>query len=719
MKSWIKLGFLLLCGVLVCGAMFAAAARFHDPEPAAWRAVSVAAKGDSVAGRRLLVRGDGLHADLKGLLVPQAELGRTARPIGRLSFPVHQLAANGRLAVAATSDSRLVVLDVAKGHEVSVLGGVQLSSQGASRATSGLALFGSKVLAAKSHNGLFLVDATNPEVPRQIDFLTLPEKYLDMKAAGEVAYLAVYPRGLYMLTVAGDRLRAAEIPNSPRVNKLAVSNDRLVTAGPGGVLTLFEQGRLATPKEVGTGRFTGEVRDLVMSGEALYVCNENGLLMEFSLQSWPQLNLTAQIDLKGRPLYLELMEATRQLFCSLVGSGVAVVDVSRPGAPRLENTLPVFGTVARTRAVDDRLLLSSSDGLRVLNAREMTIPDKLEDLEYPLQPGTGKARFLNCNSNTLVFSNSDMQRLPCEVERVSAQADSSAASHPLLALSDEKGVRLCLLEEKGSSVKMLARIPIDDAAAATETNVASNPVKRALWRGDRLFVLSSSKVTVFEADGSGKVTLREIIPLLGNAVDMVLLPGGCLVVATSKEGLLAYDVTRPGATRPVGSYPFPRFQQAVGMVKHLLADGSRLFVSRGRLGVEIYDFSQPENARLLQRIDTPGYADKLALQDDLLLVADRQMGLFIIDVQGDEAVAVGSYALPFYPTDLVSDGSTLFLLSSANGVLRLPAPRRLEGVGATNDDQMELAIPSGSSPRKYQLALYDDRYAANLPVTLQ
>lgn len=721
-KYRVSLGISLLVGLIGAGAIAAAAAVLLESEPVAWQAVGIDLQKGSSGEQRLVVRGERLPDDLKALLVPQAESGQTKKPSGRLSFSTYHLDADGRLAVATTRDRRLVVFDIATEQDISVVGGITLPPpRGKRQNTFDLALLGSKVVVACGHDGLFLVDVADPKAPRQLDFLPLPEKYYDLKADGEIIYLAAFPRELYVIKVVGERLQVRKIPDSPQILKLAVNNHRLISAGPGGELTFFETGRQGLPGMLGKTSLPGEVRDLIMTEETLYVCTADGSLMEFSLRNWPQVTLTAKVDLKGRPVLMALMGATRQLFCRLIGSGVAVVDVSIPGRPRFDSVVPLKGTVVRMKTAGRRLLLTGQDGLRILNADDLHAAMPLEQVEYPVKfkAGSGSVNLLSWDSAVLAYTLMDLQPMSAGSSAVPVQPGKSAAKQPFLALPDPQGVRLHRVAAGRPSSAVFARIPIHDEAWEVSPGLSSIKILRLAWRDDRLFVLTASKVSVFRVADSGSAELTEAIPVSGGAVDMALLPQGCLVVATLGEGLTAFDVSRPEASRLIRHYPFPRLQQSIGNVKGVLNDGPRLFVARGRLGVEIYDFSKPEDARLLQRIDTPGYAWRFALGNDLLMVADREKGLFIIDMRGGEAVAVGSYQLPFYAMDIQSDADALFLANSAGGVLRLPLPRRLTETAAVSDDRLELVVPSGSPPRPYNLALYDDRLATSLPVTLQ
>ena len=712
-------GFLLVFLLLVAGVLAAAASVLLKRDPVAWRATAVDVSGSASGGVRLDVAGEGLPGGLRAVLLPNRD-SDAALESGMISVPLYRFATDGRLAVASTRDHRLLTLDVTPGRQPEVIGGLKLpfpEQMPGIRGINGLVLIGARVLVVSSE-GLYLIDVANPELPRLIESYKLRERLLDVQAGNDVVYLVSDVLGLVTVTFGGDKIVVGRVPGSPPATRLALDQGRLVTAGPKGDLTLYQLDSRGQPVLVGKAAAGKGLRDLVVTPKALYVAAASGHLLTFALDSWPRLSPGGKLPLNGHPLRLEWMTAKQALLCAMVSGGPAVIDVKDAVVPQLVGTLPLPGMPQSITPSGERAFMAGVSGVSVFSSAELFTLVAAKNGESPLlSPGPGTSLLL-WDSAVFAYSRKDLHLLAAGSPGEGVRSAEGAENGPFLFLPDERGVRFHALREGVPTKDVAGRIPISDAARE-RSGMEHDLVKKVFWRDGRLYVLSPSKVSILEISAAGQPSpVIHEVPLQGSAVDMAWLSPGFLVLATADAGFAVVDIRQPGTPRVIGGHPLPRHQQVVGALKNLLVDGSRLYVSRARLGVEIFDLSDPAAPRLLQRIDTPGYANDLYLHDGLLLVNDSDQGVFVIDVSGEVAVAAGDYQLPKPAHSILYDGVALYMVSGSGEVYRLPPPLRVAGVAAVSDTRASLLLPGGVAPGCYQLALYDQKSAVNLPVTL-
>jgi len=703
-----------LTGLFFAGAIAVAASLLKKPEGLPWSLTAVDVVDGQTDGAHLLVKGEGLHKGVKAILVPDIAGLESFKDSVVLSLPLYQFASVGRLAVVSARDRRLLIIDVTDALNPRVMGGLKLNQPdfGAKGSTTSLALVGSKVVASRSNVGLALVDVSDPAEPQNAPLL-------DMQTYGERVYVVSNTDGLFMVTQESNRLISQRIPGSRVAARLAVQNGRLVTLAYDGELVFYNLDGQGRPHLADTLKLESKIRDLVLTQESLFICTSSGELLEFNLEAWPRPVLAGKLDLTGRPLKLEWNELTHQLYSILVGSAVAIIDISRPGKPQVEGLVPLDRGTVSVCGQGNYLFILGLNGLRAVSTHDFGAGQPLLQTFYPLSPALGGSTLLPWGSTLFIHNRGDLRLLSAGRGDRRNPDVTQPESPPFLVLPDKNGVRLHAIREGMPAAEILNTIPVDDEVTKTEYGTSTNSVMKAFWRGGNIYVLSRSKVSIFGVDDAGKVFSREEFKLESHVMDMVWLSGGFLVLATDEPGIKVVDVRHSGAYRVVGEYPLAKYQRKIGAIKSLLVDGARLYAARGRLGVEIYDLVNPASPRLLQRIDTPGHAIHLSMYDGLLLVADTDRGAFIIDVSGERALSVGSYLLPTSCVETTCNENGFYVINSVEGVLRVPSPLRLTAADFVSEGEAELTVPSGVAPGRYRLTLYDEEGTASYVVALK
>lgn len=707
---------LLVIGLVVVGGLATVVMALRGEETSPLQLDDVTVQRATSGPATLTVTGRGLHNGLQAMLLPDLPGGGAGLPQPELPFTFHQFVTDGRVAVANARGNRLLALDVAAGHRPTVFGEITLSDPVSQPElpVSALAMIGSRVLIGRGKHGLTLADVSDLEAPRQLDHLAVPRALLDMKTVGDTVYVASQEAGLQVVTIGGDRLRSRQVPGSLAFWRIAVQGRRLVAATSKGEVALFELDPQGWPQPAGRLSLSRELRDLAFSGKALYAATTDGKLLEFSLARWPQPALAGTLDLNGRPLRLAVDAAASRLFCSLISSGLAVIDIGRPGAPALIQRIAMARAPTSLQIQGGRLFAAGAEGLHILPIEQLANSPAPPPTVYPFAYDEGSPSLFALHGAVYASSNQELVSLDGPAPQA-APAGGEDAQPDFLALPGFSDVRLYPLSGGRPESMVPERIPVGSPEVV---RVSSNvrAVRDAFWQDGALYALTPTRLKVFRRGAGGELRLEHDYALPQRATAMEWLAPGWIVVAIRQLGLQVLDVRDQRAPRLVGEYPIPRYLQSIGMITDLLLDGRRLFVARAMLGVEIYDLTEPAAPRLFQRIDTPGYAENLTLENDLLIVGSVS-NVFAIDVSGRYGVPVGGYQLPAKTNGLLVHGSRLFTVTSSGGVVILAGPQRLEARSAL-PGEMVLAVPDGVPAGRYALVLYADGAQASLPVVI-
>lgn len=712
---------LIVIGAVVVGGLAGLLVALPEPPAVPLRIDAVTVSKEADGSAKLLVTGEGLHDRLESLLSPDVQALTSDDIPTDVAVPLYQLTSDGHLAVASTRDQRLLTIEVTAGRPTSILGGLRLlpnlPRNGESPVTS-IALVGSKVVLSRAEIGLILVDVADPTAPMETDRIEFAGLFPDMESAKGVVYAASQTEGLLVVTIEDNRLRARRVPGNLSAWRVAIAGRRLVVASQKGDLAFYELDRQGWPRPVGTARLPHEIRDLVLSPASMYVCNAVGRLLEYSFNSWPTPVLTGECDLRGKPLRLAWSQTDGRVFCSLISRGLAIIDVSCQGAPTLAGLLPMARMPFALQFAGDRLVTAGMRGLMIFSREQLSLARLPREIIQPFVSRMGKPRFLPWRDAVFVHDLNNLSLLSTGKGTTSGKEHSHQGDAPFLAIPERSGIRLHLLDNGMPSTRVIRHIPIvDKAAQPNEENQAQ--IKDVFWCAGRLVVLTYSSLKIFNCAADGAATLAGEFQLPSEPAAMDWLAPGFVVVNIRGQGLQLIDIRNPAAPSLVWEHAWPAHLQTVGVSLDLLVDGHRLFVSRGRLGLEVYDLSDPAALVLTQRIDTPGSAGRLSLDDGLLLVCDQERGVYVIDVRGRFGIPVGSYPLPMLASDVLHQDETLFVADAVGGVMQLPAPQRLVSAGEVTNHEVVWKLPAKLPSGRYHLTMYGAEGAASFPVVLQ
>lgn len=681
-RSWMVA--LLLMAVAVSSALLVAVS-WRAATPLAITTVEV---GGAAAPPALFITGCGVDRTVQALLLTDfaAAASETLVP----ALPLYNIDTDGRLAVASTRDLRIVTIDVSDGQRPRLLGSIKLQHPLQLGTIGSLIQLGSRAVVALSNSGgLVLLDLDDPQIPRVLHHLPMPEQVADLLAVEGRVYAACRKSGVWQVSNAGDRLQAVRLPGLEQAWRVARAGNRLVAVSLQGELALYDLDAAGHPSLAGLHHMEGEVRGVALGPEILYLSRADGSLREYSLTAWPRLHARGQLQLAARPLLLQLSDDGTTLLCSLTGVGACVIDVRHAGTPTVVGWLTGTGEAINDLTFSGgRVLTVNSRGLRVhrlddLRGRQSGVAPIFADPQ-------ASARLTSWHGHGVAYSTSAAVPLtrrapPHNVGLLAVPAVPVGRSVHLYRPADDGGSMFSLEE----------RLLLDDDVAAV------------LQRDDRLYVLGRrSLVILSRASTGGWVRLGGFAPFVAGEA-MAWVEPDRLLVADRHHGLFLLDVSVPSAPRMMASRLLPEFLGKTGGIYDLLVSGGRAYVARSEFGVQVIALSQPGQLRVLQQIDTPGLARRLALHDDLLLVADRGKGIQVIDTRTNPCRLVATLALSSHLADMIVHGDEILVVNSAGMLARLPVPLRLPELQREGRGRGQVPLPQGLAAGRYQLVLYD------------
>jgi hypothetical protein len=375
---------------------------------------------------------------------------------------------------------------------------------------------------------------------------------------------------------------------------------------------------------------------------------------------------------------------------------VVLIDTRRPEAPFISGELRIPATFNDIKFHSTKLWATAQDGLQLFDLDRVRHgefssqdPQAMISKEY-YQLYTWQGRQYGYRHRELVdFGEAD----PAE----------SHSAEPKLAVAEASEV--VLFERDSDRVHLVGVLPVSKGAVA------------ALYRESLLYVLNQRGLQIFSGGTPERMRVVGELPLSGTCISMAELDSGTLLVGTAQSGVLVVDVkdpNRPAKLAMLG--PSEHFLMTTA-IQDILVDGRLAFVSTRAGGVHIIDLSNPGDPQLLQIVDTPGHTAKLALHDDLLLVADQNGGVYMIDVRDRRhALPIGSLPTPLGAEQIAVVGNRMILSHLRAGTVRVPVPQRLKKLEVVS--RKELRADVARSGQGQYVYIYENGGAEKVRVGL-
>jgi hypothetical protein len=659
---------------------------------------------DTSDGEAVVLAGQGLRRDTK-VLLSDALLNEDDY-LWRLlpGVSIHDIVANEQLAVVACLLNKLICVRLGGPNGPELAGAIELPGK-----IRALRFYGSRVIALlKEPDRLALIDVADPDSPKRIEDYALPGSSASLVLSGDTVYFSDMKSGLGRLDLSARAPSAEMLLPIEGAWQLAVRGRRLVMTTADGRVLLFELQQDGRPQavgkvEVGVDGLRGGVRGVVMTDDLLLVAVADGALRSYRLSTWPNLEPAGLVNLPGHPSRVVSVPGEARFLVSLVAGGVVVIDTNSRGVPSIEGHL-AWPSIFQSMAVSRGQLLASGQarfvGLYGFDIDAIAVP-----------PKTSRRKISDESMELLSWNGAlfGLRRDKVLYEFALRGSASYRNAGAYLPVHDRDGVSVF----KGSAQGVPLRIG---------TLIAEDGAVEAIVRDSLLFVLHGAGLRVMTGETLGTMQTTAELKLSGRPVCMRPLGKDYLLVLTRDDGLKVVAVDNPGRPRLVASAAPPGHLMTTAAGRGLELDGEMAFVSQGKGGVYSVDLSDPAAPEVLQIIDTPGLARQLVLERDLLLVADFDEGIFMIDASDRRRLLpIGSLPTNLRANDIAVSGDRIVISSYPGGTTEVAWPRKVAGVELTADGNLRLdpgavagrggadSDSSGASSAASYLFVYDEQ----------
>jgi hypothetical protein len=514
--------------------------------------------------------------------------------------------------------------------------------------------------------GIAIVDLSNPGKLKLVGHFSSSGSIADMAVAPDEVYFLDIKQGLSKIDLTADQPVPVSIVPLSRPWRLALSGKKVAVAEMNGSLHLFDvlqDGSLIKSASLNfSGKQKGRIRGVAFSKETLAVALSEGVLRVYDLTSWPVFKEFSQVELPALPYEIVAIPGRESFAISLVSSGFALVDVDPEGRALLSGHLPMPTTLQALDASNAMVFVSGlghHDGLRAYSLDRI----KQNLLQFPTPLSRGYYVFHSWDGQLFGY-----QRDKSLVDLQDQGVTINRTSGSILLADGKDGVSVFERIEGG---QVLRKGSIVSAGRAVD----------ALLMDNHLFVLHAGGLRTLVGATLEEMTDVNSLQLGGGPTHMRAYNSGYLLIATVEEGLKIIDVTDRDNPSLVSTFSPPHHLQATTIAKDIMIDGHIAYVSFGAGGVYVVDLKVPENPQLLQIVDTPGQARKMVLHDNLLLVADDEMGIFMIDASDrDHVLPIGSLPTPMSVKEIAVATDGILISNYLAGSMKVPFPQKLRNV---------------------------------------
>jgi len=616
----------------------------------------------------LSLYGGTFHSDIRGVLAKTLVNEEALLWHQLAGIPSKAIDVKNDLALVACYENKLVSMGLRDEKRPELLGSIELPGS-----VRQIKIVGDQaLLGLPRHEGLVQVDLKDPNALKLVRSYPLQGFVTDMAVEQNIIYYTNIYQGVGRIDLSAQNPTPEALVSLDSPWKIALQGNHLVVGTIKGGVHLFDVTQGGQLIEVGSLDFPENVRGVVFADGSLTIALGSGRLHVFDLSSWPSLNRSAQLTLPGSPIRLERVPGRSVLAVGFVAGGTVLVDISQPMMPTLSGHLKMPRTFNSLKIQSDKFIATSLKGIEAFSLDEISngessllATEATIALEhYKLQSWNGY--IYGYNENRLVA--------------FGVEPTAPRLSGRLMAVAEKHGVGFYEQNEK-------------DQAQRVGSLIAMEGVREARFQGGYLYVVYHDGLRIFSGTRPEELVVVGELKLSAFPRAFEFLNPGYLLVTTVDNEVLVVDVNHPQQPEHVATLAPPQHLRSVNLMQDVLVDGQRVYISQGAGGVHVFDMSYPSQPELLQVIDTPGQAKRMALYDKLLLVADRVNGLFMVDVKNlNSALVIGTLPTPLRIDDLavVSDG--LIVSSHPGGTMKLPLPQRLENMQIVNQGEMRVGV---------------------------
>jgi hypothetical protein len=473
--------------------------------------------------------------------------------------------------------------------------------------------------------------------------------------------------------------------------------ERRMIIRDGHLLSMFGELKVLDLSDLSsTTRYDGDVADLVLSGNRLFVADQVTGLSSYSMSD-PETIIGPGIgSVSGLPT--DTVISGQYAYVGTCEAGVRVIDLAAPTVPVETGSLATPAPVSSLAVTNDLLLVGDTTGLQVASIAGGTAQEQgfvaigsVTDIA-----ASGATAYTAAGLLYIVGLQNPGQ--PTVNGPLGIPARQVALLDGYLVVAHEHGMAIYYLVNPGLPVQVATwtqewdprELVVDGSTVYLATH------DTGLWLFNLADPHSPGLILHYQGDHC-----RE-------ALDLIVVDG--LVMALTEQGLVTLDVTDPA--QPIEKlYGYPGTTIA--------SDGSNAYLTRAndyicseltRFSLEALDTSDQSSIRLIGRTAVPAATTQLAVAGGLALVTSDQ-GLRIIDVSQPAQPTESVFGLASAEWVAVA-GERAYVVTADEGlqILDLSQPAAIAVIGVEPSSSGQLVAVSGSSAyvvRNQQLITVD------------
>ncbi len=639
----------------------------------------------------LEVYGEHFHSGIKGVLTKSLVNEEALLWHHYKDIPFRVFDKRENLLLASYRSNKLVSLSLSDEAAPKLLGSIDVAGiVGQIKLIDNMAVVGM----TRSH-GVSIIDMIDPERLTIAAHFPIAGSVFSIVEGHGFVYVTGVGMGVARLDLTEKKPEIVTFAKLDSPWRMAIQGQRLAVATLKGRVHLFEiRGAGQPPVEVGSLDFPAAVLAVSFTGEKLVVAAADNSLSAFSLSEWPALETFALLNLPEKAMAVETVPGQESVVVSLVSNGFSLVDVSPPEKPAMRSWLRLPQSTQSLKVNPEQIIATGSGGLQAFYLAGMGSEDlsprvwDAVDIQVHYRLGSWNEYIYGFDKHGVAKILGKTLEEPTHLNRY-------------LPLIDADGIGFYDQQQNGQLQK-LGSLSLREEALDVQS------------RGGYLYVLHHEGLRVFSGVSPETMVAISDLRLTGRPQSFEFLSSTAIMISSRDQGLSVVDIESPEEPKVLSGLTLPRHLQS-SVTRDMLVDGSRLYVSWGMGGVQIFDISTPLHPALIQVVETPGHARRMALHDGLLLVAVRNSGLFVIDVEDPaQALPVGLLPVPLRIDQMAVAEDGLIIGSRYGGTMKLPLPQRLHRLRLVNEGEIEVDVDTVEKGQ--YVYLYDRRSAGRIAV---
>lgn len=446
----------------------------------------------------------------------------------------------------------------------------------------------------------------------------------DVVVEGSIAYVAAREAGLLVVDFSDPRspavLGTLDTPGVAR--HLSVVGTTVYLACETGGVRIIDASNPADPFEIYSFKFTPQSLDVeVVGGLAFVATYDDGLqIVDVSLPFLPRL---LSEDARFTRAFGVAVAGETAVVAGGADGSVRILDVRNPAAPAVLAEYDTGGSASSVTLRGSTLFVPAADGVHILDISTPSAPTLLAVQPMPGSPGAGPVTLVdqlayvsNGSHGIFVMDIADPAN-PVGLGTFDTRGGGGTigVSGTTAVVSDyQQGLYFVDISRPGSSVIASLEI-LANAYAMTRV-------------GDLLYIAGLQGMQVVDIANPLVPEAIGHFRTNGSAAD-VGVAGTFAYLAAGRSGLLVLDINNPAQPELVGEYTQLNDAGGIDIV------GNVAVVTTNPL--TLLDISEPSAPSLLSTFETPGDIQDVAIDGDLVYIADRAEGLRIVDISDPRA----------------------------------------------------------------------------------